>query len=154
MLGLKKKKPSEIPVEKLKAPSPREMRLGFQQQLDYWDDRMRHGDPLFDQEMVDARDYAIEGLALMDKFEEIGYDTGKGEIVSDLVPFKTADVFWHLDGGNKVYYKVVVDGGGSTATNATVGPDVETDLERLIRNEDWLGKSMDENTVFTFKKDR
>ena len=150
----KKKAPEPKPVHKLKVPSPREMRLGFQEQLDYWDDRMRHGDPLFDQYMVDARDYAIEGLVLMDKFEEIGYDTGKSEIVSDLVPFKTADVFWHLYGGNEVYYKVVIDSGGSTATTATVGPDVEADLEKAIRSDSWLGKSMDKNTVFTFKKDR
>lgn len=68
----------------VKAASPKEIRAGLQEHLDYWDRRILAGDPLFDQWMVDAYEATKEALAAMDKMEAAGIDTGKGEIVSIL----------------------------------------------------------------------
>ena len=68
----------------VKAASPKEIRAGLQEHLDYWDRRILAGDPLFDQWMVDAYNATKEALAAMDKMEAAGIDTGKDEIVSSL----------------------------------------------------------------------
>lgn len=68
----------------VKAASPKEIRAGLQEHLDYWDRRILAGDPLFDQWMADAYKATKEALAAMDKLEDAGIDTGKDEIVSSL----------------------------------------------------------------------
>lgn len=131
---------------------PIEIRRGFQSLLDYWDSRIRIGDPLFDQWMHDAREASIEGLALMDKLEEAGYSTGKSLVKTSLVPFKTIDVSWHRLGA-EISYMTTIDGGAKVGTSVTIKGDIEQGLTDAICKS-WLGRSIDNNTKFKFKEDR
>lgn len=78
---------------KKKTPSLIDARRAFQNIKDYWDDRIRIGDPLFDQWMVDSLNSAKEGLALLDRMQDNGHETGKNTVTSSLKPFKKIKVF-------------------------------------------------------------
>ena len=132
--------------------TPTEIRRGFQAFLDYWDGRIRIGDPLFDQGMHDAREAAIDGLAVMDKLEKAGYNTGKNIVNTSLMPFKIIDVSWHRF-GKEISYMTTIDGRAKVGTSVTIKGDVEQGLIDAICTS-WLGKSIDNNTKFKFKEDR
>lgn len=79
----------------------------FQRNLDFWEGRELLGDVFLDEWMTDTYDAMRQGLAVLDKLEESGIDTGKNKVVSKLkrVPnsiiirshLKTVGIYEHYD---------------------------------------------------------
>lgn len=87
-----------------------------QELSDYWQRRIRNGDPLFDQFMVDQKDAARAILSALDSLETKGLNTGQKTVTSSLpsgprnvkAQVNSSDIY--LGGGR---FELIVDGSTS-----------------------------------------
>lgn len=133
-------------------------RKAFQNVKNYWDSRIRIGDPLFDQWMVDSLESAEEGLALLDRMETLGHETGRFTVETSLKPFKKIAVYirempFFKEPTIKNYeYTIVLDNSTRIIGHKTIEAfeHIEAKMEEKVRAH--YAKDIGKKTKVTVKK--